>query len=107
MIPDREPQALGNRVLALFDARIDELFDAAAIQTHDVIVMGALVELEDRHAVLEMMARDQARRLELRQNAVNGGEPDVLVRIEEAAVDVFGRKMTCGGAALEDLENFQ
>src|SRR3984957_2916055 len=69
--------------------------------------MGALVELEDRHPVLEMMARDQTRRLELRQNAVNGGEPDVLVRIEEGAVDVFGRKMACGGAALENLENFQ
>src|ERR1700691_1307999 len=69
--------------------------------------MGALVELETRHPALEMMTRDESCCLELRQDAVNGSEPDVLVRIEEGPVDVLGRKMTCGGAALENLENFQ
>ncbi len=72
-----------------------------------MMVMGALVELEDSHPVLEMMTSDQARCLELRKHAVNGSEPDVLVRVEERAVNVFGRKMACGGGALEDLENLQ
>src|ERR1700748_2379652 len=53
------------------------------------------------------MARDQTGRLELRENAVHGGEANVLIGVEERAVDVFSRKMTGRGAALEDLENLQ
>src|SRR5262249_12828575 len=93
-------------VLSLFNARIHELFDSAAVQTDDVIVVGAVVQLEDGHAVLEMMARNQASRLELRQNAVHGREADVLVAVEEGAVDVFGRQMT-GCAALQNLQNLE
>ena len=90
MIADREAQPLGDGGLALFYAGIHELFDAAAVQSHYMIVMRALVELEYRHAILEVMAGHEARRLELREHPVNGGEPDVLVGVEQSAIDVFG-----------------
>jgi len=103
MVADREPQPLGDGRLPLFDTGIHELFDAAAVQTHDVIVMRAVIELEDGHAILEVMPRDESRRLKLRQNAVDGGQSDVLIAVEERAIDVFGRKMPRSAA----LENFQ
>ena len=73
VIADLETQALGHGLLALFDATVHELFDPAAVNTHDVIVVGALIEFEYRHAAFEMMARDEACRLELGQHAINGG----------------------------------
>src|SRR5690242_13262756 len=68
--------------------------------------MRALVELEHRHAVFEVMPRHQPGGLELRQHPVHGREPDVLVGLEQRAVDVLGRQVA-RGAALEDLEDLQ
>src|SRR5271155_5565965 len=70
MIADLEPQAFRHGVLTLFDAAVHELFNLAAVNTHDVIVMRTLIELEHRHAAFEMMARDETGGLELGQNAI-------------------------------------
>src|SRR5579863_7437001 len=104
MVTDRETQPLRDGRLALFYSGIHELFDAAAVQADDMIVMGTLVELEHRHPILEVVAGHEARGLELREHPVNGGKPDVLVRLEQRAVDVLGRQMP-RRAALEDLED--
>lgn len=90
MIADREAQPLGDRRLTLFYPGIHELFDAAAVQADDMIVMRALVELEHRHAVLEVMAGHETCSLELRQHPVDGGETDIFVGVEESAIDVLG-----------------
>src|SRR6516162_1786878 len=66
----------------------------------------ALVELEDGHTVLEMMTRDEAGSLELREHAVHGRKPDVFVRLEQRSIDVFRGEMT-RRAALENLEDLQ
>src|SRR5260221_5156844 len=102
MFADGDPQPRGHRFLPLFNARVDELFDLAAVHAHDMIVMRPLVEFEYGHAILEMMARDQAGRLELRQYPVDRSEADVLGRAEEPAVDLFGGHVA-GGAALQEL----
>jgi len=102
VVANRESEALRHRSLSLLDTRVHELFDSAAVQTHDVIVMRAVVELEDRHAVLEVMTGNEPGRLKLRQDAVDGGQPDILIAIEERAINVFGRKVP-RRAALEDF----
>jgi hypothetical protein len=71
-----------------------------------VIVVRTVVDLKNRHAILEVMARDETGRLELSEHAVNGCQPDILVTVEERAVDVFGRKVSCR-AALEDFQNLE
>ena len=96
----------GDRFLAFFDRLVDELFDAAAVQTHDMVVMRSLVELEHGHAVFEMVPRHQARGLELREHAIHRGEADVLVRFDQALVDAFGRHVT-RRAALENFEDLE
>src|SRR5258706_14608854 len=103
MFADGESQPRGDRFLPLFYARVDELFDLAAVHAHDMIVMRPLVEFEYGHAILEMMARDQAGRLELRQYPVDCGKANVLGRAEQPAVDLFGGHVA-GGAAPAKLQ---
>jgi hypothetical protein len=106
MIVDGEAELVGDGRLALLDAGVHELLDPAAVQTHDMVVVGALVELEDCHPVFEMMARDESRGLKLRQYPVDRCQPDVLVRFEQCAVDVLGREVP-GRAALEYLQDLE
>ena len=75
--------------LTHFDIGIDEFLYAAAIQTHDVIVVRSLVHFEYRHRTFEVVARDQPRSFELRQDAIHGRETDIVVRFEQASINVF------------------
>jgi len=104
MVGDLETHPVGDRPLTLLDPLVGELFDAAAVRTHDVVVVRALVEFEHRGAALEVVPRDESRRLELREHAVDGGEPDVLVHLEQAPVDVL-RAHVARLRAREDLED--
>ncbi len=106
MIADLEPQALRHRVLALFDAAVHELFDAAAVNTHDVIVVRALIQLEHRHAAFEMMAGDETGGLELGEYAIHGGEADVFVGHQQLLVDVLGTHVA-RRPVRENVEDFQ
>jgi hypothetical protein len=60
-----EPVTLSNGMLATLDILIHKFLDMPTINALDVIMMSAFVELEDGHAVREMMTRDETRRLEL------------------------------------------
>ena len=99
-------QPHGDGFLAFFDRFIDELFDAAAVKTHDMVVMRPLVEFKHGHAVFEMMARHQSGRLELREHAIHGRQTDVLVGLDQALVDAFGGHMT-GRTTLENFEDLE
>jgi hypothetical protein len=68
MIPDLETELLGHRPLPLLDAGIHELFDPAAVQTHNVVMVSAMVDFKNRHAVFEVVPGHQARGLELREH---------------------------------------
>jgi len=106
MLADLEAEAPGNGGLARLDSLFGEFLHAAAFQADDVIVMAALVQFEDSHAIFKVVARDEARRLELSQHAVDGRKPDVLIRLKEAAIDVF-RRQVAGAAALENLQDLK
>ena len=69
-----------------------------------MVVVHALVEFEYRGAALEMMARDDTCRFELRQHPIDRGEPDVLVQFEQPTVDILGTHVPHGGAR-EDFED--
>ena len=106
MIADGESQALRDRQLTVLDTGIHELFDPPAVETHDVVVVRALVELEDGHAILEVMSRHQPRGLELGEHAIHGCQADVLVGVEELTINVLGRQVA-SLAALQYFENLQ
>ena len=68
---------LAVRGLAVTDDEGVKLLDSPALQAHQVVVVAALVELEDRLAGFEVLPRKQPGLLELREHPVDGGEPDV------------------------------
>ena len=112
MIVQLESCAFRDRHLFLFDRPIDELFDPSAVNTDDMIVMRALIELVNPKSALEMMARHQPGRFELREHAVDCRESDIEVGIEQTFVDFFGREMALRsavtrlvGARFQDFEN--
>src|SRR5579875_61576 len=79
VVPDVESEPPRDSGLPVLDARVHELLDAPAVETHDVVVMRALIELEHGHPVLEVMARHEPGGLELREHAIHRREPDVLM----------------------------
>src|SRR5262245_49731068 len=93
VVGDLEAALVRDLLLPLLDLRVVELLDAPALQANEMVVVPALVQLEHRLARLEMVAREQARLLELRQDAVNGREPDVEAFAQQLAVDVLGREV--------------
>lgn len=110
MFANRESMLLGNFLLPLFDLGIVELLDAATIETDQMVVVGALVEFEDRLARLKMVALQQARLFELGQHPVDRGQPDVEAVSQQMAIHIFGRDMARGTLILQlvkQVENLQ
>ena len=106
VILDLELQLRGDGALPVLDARVHELFDLAAVKTDDMVVVLALVQLEHRGRTLEVMARDEAGRLELRQHPVHGCKANVLVRLEQMLINVF-RAHVARRRGAENLQNLE
>src|SRR6185503_2531838 len=104
MAVELEAALAGDLGLAPLDVRVVELLDAAALQADEVVVVAALVELEHRLAVLEVLPRKQAGLLELGEHAVDGGEADVDALLHQRLVDVLGGEVAYL-APLEQLED--
>jgi len=104
VIGEIKSQAFGRLVLQRFDRIVGELFDVAAVHTDDMIVMLTPVQLEHRRSTLEMMTGDEAGRLKLGEDTVDGGKSDILVRVEQAAVNIF-RGQVMPRFHREDVQN--
>src|SRR5512140_838922 len=106
VVVDLEAAVARHAVLPLLDLLVVELLDAPALHADQVVVVLALVQLVDGLAALEVMAHEQARLLELREHAIDGGEPDVRMHLEELAVNVLGGEVPVG-AVLEEVQHLQ
>src|SRR5687767_15693001 len=69
-----------------------------------MVVVRALVQLEDGGAALEVMALDELGRLELREHPVDRRKPDVLALLDQSAVNVLRRQVASVGTR-QDLED--
>src|SRR6185312_10198982 len=104
VVVDREAAVARDLLLALLDLGIVELLHAAAMEAHEVVVVAALVQLIDRLPALEVVADEEPRLLELREDAVDRGEPDVRMLVQELAVHVL-RGEVARLAVLEEVEH--
>ena len=86
-----------------------ELDDPAALEADHVVVVIAIVELEDRMTTLEIVPRNEAGSLELRQHAVDRREADFLARIQQVLVNILSARVPVAGIFenLEDLQAWQ
>ncbi len=97
-------EPLGDSALAILDARLHELLNPTAIQAHDVIVVFPQIQLENGHAVLEMLASHESRGFKLGQDAINSRESNVLMLLEKLSIDVLGAQVA-HAAARQNVEN--
>lgn len=103
MFVDSEAACCGYLRLALLDFGIVKLFDMAALHAHQVVVMFAFVQFENRFVGFEMMTNKQARLLELGEHAVHRRQARVGAFLLQQLVDILSRQMTDVGT----LEQFQ
>jgi len=89
--------------LALLDQRVHELHHPVAPDADDVVVVMAAVQFEDRLTGFEVATTDEPRRLELGQDPVDSGEPDVIAIAQQCLVDVFCAQVPTSAP----LEGFQ
>ena len=78
MVCQREAEFRGNFMLPLFDFGIDKFLNPATLQAQNMIMMIALIQLENRLPAFEMVSFDQAGRFKLRQHPVNRRQADFL-----------------------------
>jgi len=93
--------------LALLDLGVDELLDMAAVHAHEVVVVRAFIELEDRSPGLEVPAHEQAGLLELGEDPVDRRQADLDPFLAERAIDVLGAEVAHAGFRRLALEDFQ
>ena len=77
-----------------------------ALYADQVIVMIALVELEDGLAAFEVMADEQPGLFELRQHTIDRGQSDVGAFLQQRLVNIFRRHVT-HGALFEEFQYAQ
>jgi outer membrane protein assembly factor BamE len=103
MVGNGEAFFLGDGVLAFFNFCVEKFFDLAAIQTHQMVVVLAFVELVHRLATLEIAALENVGLFELGQHPVHRGQAHIRTLFQQHPKDIF-----CGHVALRcALENFQ
>lgn len=83
VIVNAESAIFGDFELAFLDLGVIKLFDAAALQTYQMIVMITFIELEDGLAAFKMMAHEQASLLKLRQHTIDRGKANIGVFLQK------------------------
>ena len=77
VLGELETSLLGDSVLTFFNLVVEKLFHQPAIQTYQMVMMRAFVELENRLAGLEMVTTQQPSLLKLGKHPVNGCQTDI------------------------------
>lgn len=106
VVGNREAFLLGDIVLTLFNLSIVKLFNPAAVQTNQMVMVLAFIELIDRFAALKMAPTQNIGLLELRQHPVNRGQTHVGATLKQNAKNVLSRHMPLR-AFLENFKYFQ
>ncbi len=89
MVSELEVHSLSNLGLTLFNGFVLKFFDMAALDAHQVIMMIAAVQFEDRVAALKMVTHDQAGGLKLGQHPIDGRKPNLFTIRDEGFENFF------------------
>ena len=103
---DYEASFLGDFRLPALDFGVVEFFDAAAIDTDEMVVVLARIEFEDRLARFEVVTLEEPGLFELREDAIDRREADIHALVDEKAIDVLGSHVAHFGL-LEEFEDLQ
>lgn len=106
MIGDFKTVLFRDPLLAFFDLGIKELFNLAATQAHQMIVMRAFIQFKHGLAGFKVVALQQAGLFELRQDAVNRCQANIEIVIQQHFVDIFSTQVPHFGI-LKNIKDFQ
>jgi len=84
---------LCDRALTFLNDIVDKFLDSPAMHANDMVMMQASLQFKDRLASLEVVPRDQPRRFELGEGAIDCSQPDLISRILQFPIDGFGSQM--------------
>ena len=73
----------GDLFLSRFDHGVQKFLYPTTFLANDVIVVGAIIQFENGATTLKIMAFDQTRSLELRQDPIHGREADIIPGIQQ------------------------
>lgn len=94
---------LGDVALTLLDHLVGELDHLAAVQADQMVVMLLSRQLEHRLAPFEVVTGDDTGIIKLVENAIDGGETNLLTLIDQPFVQIF----RTGVLAVRLLQDFQ
>jgi hypothetical protein len=103
MVGNGKTFCLCDGFLTVFNRLIKKFLHFAAIQTDEVVVVMAFIELIDRPAAIKTAARQDTGLLKLEQDTVDGRQANVGVLQQQDAEHIFRRHV----ARLTLLENLQ
>lgn len=106
MIGDGKTFCQRHSLLTLLDLGIIKLFNTAAIETYQVVVVLALVKFIDCLVTLKMAADQNVGVFKLRQYPVNRGQADIRALLHQHSEYILGRHVPLA-AGLENFQNFQ
>ena len=89
MIVQNKPCILCYLSLTILDGLIIKLKYVAAFDTHDMIVMPLVIELENGSPTLEIMPYNDSRGLKLGQNTINRGQTYFFPGLHQLPIHIF------------------
>lgn len=106
MLLEHVAVTLGDVLLNLLDAVVEELDDPAGLEANHVVVMRPVRELKYRRTTLKMVAADQPGLLELHQHSIDRRETELIAALEQQAIDTLCAQMAlaCGFEDFQHLE---
>lgn len=106
VVLDLEPPLFRDSYLTLLDLGVEEFLYVPAAETHEVVVVPTLVELEYCLASLEIVPLEQPGLFELGEHPINGGQADIHAFGHQRPINIFSGQMALFGV-LEKIENLQ
>lgn len=79
----------GNFFLPGFDSGIKKFFQMSALQANDMVVMGSVIQLEHGFSAFKIVAHQDAGEFELREDAINRGQTDILAAGNQQLEHIF------------------
>jgi hypothetical protein len=95
-----------NFFLASFNGRVIKLFQMAALQTNNMIMVLTMIELEYRFSALEIMAYQNTREFKLSQYTVNRSQAYVFAGCNQHFENIFCTEMMIF-AVFKQIKHFE
>lgn len=90
---EREAKARSNFLLSAFNVYVHKLFDFAALQTHQMVMVFGFTQFIRSTFRVKVVATQKTGHFKLCQNTVNGCQTDIFTFFPQLRKNFIGRQM--------------